>query len=99
MHHTLEVIDHVASNIPNASSSRPDKELVEREFILMINLLQHACKRGLYAFGSKTISREFLSLDLKKIINEYKNIWLLRNRPGGFIDSLAHFNIALRDYQ
>jgi hypothetical protein len=55
--------------------------------------------RGLYGFGSPSYSKNLLSVDLKKIITEYADIWLLRNRLGGLKDSLAHFEIPLRDYQ
>ena len=99
MNHTLEVIDQVARNISRSTSTRLDKDLLVHEFNLTVNLLRHACKRGLYGFGSTTISRSFLLTDLEKIINEYKDIWLLRNRQGGLKDSLAHFEIPLKEYQ
>jgi hypothetical protein len=99
LNHTLDVIGQVASNIPISDSTRLDKDLLRREFTLTVNLLLHACARGLLGFGSPSISRRSLSADLKKIIKEYTDIWLLRNRPGGLKDSLAHFEIPLKDYR
>jgi hexosaminidase len=99
MNHTLDTIDQVGENLSLFNSTRPDKELIEREFLLTSNLLRHACIRGLYCFGSTSISKEYLVQDLKKIIKEYNEIWLLRNRPGGLNDSLAYFNIPLKDYE
>jgi hypothetical protein len=99
LRHTMEVIDQAASNISRSTSTRLDKELLLREFYQTVNLLHHACQRGLFGFGSMNISKSSLSLDLQKIISEYKDIWLLRNRPGGLKDSLAFFEIPMKDYQ
>ena len=96
--HTLDAIDMVAVNISTATSTRDDKGLLEREFSLTVNLLQHACLRGLFGFGSMSNSRNFLASDLKKIIDEFTDIWLLRNRPGGLKDSLTYFTIPRKDY-
>lgn len=95
----LELIDQISSNIPEASSRRPDHQLLQREFHLTVKLLRHACLRGLYGFGSSQISASYLYDDLNAIIIEYKDVWLLRNRPGGLKDSLAHFDIVLNDYK
>lgn len=96
---TLKLIDQISSDIPGSSSRRADHQLLQREFLLTINLLRHACLRGLFGFGSSQISASYLYDDLKAIIREYNDIWLLRNRPGGLIDSLARFDIAFNDYK
>jgi len=98
LRHTLDAIDKVAGNISNATSTRYDKRLLEREFTLTANLLRHACLRGLFGFGSSSFSIRFLSVDLQKIVDEFTDIWLLRNRPGGLRDSLTYFNIPQKDY-
>jgi hexosaminidase len=99
LNHTQEFIDQVAVNLSHVTSNRLDNKILEREFNLTLNLLRHACMRGLYGVGSTTYSRSFLSLDLKKIISEYEDIWLIRNRLGGLKESLAYFEIPLKDYE
>jgi hypothetical protein len=54
---------------------------------------------GMYGFGSSEYSQNILSNDLERIIADYQQIWLSRNRPGGLKDSLSYFEIAMKDYQ
>ncbi len=96
--HILEIVEQLSMNLPHANSNRPDRELIQREFLLTINLLRHACQRGLFGSRETRYSKTFLSNELKNIVADYKEIWLKRNRPGGLIDSLAYFDIAMRDY-
>jgi hexosaminidase len=96
--HTLEVIEQVTENQSKITSLRPDKELLQREFKQTIDLLRHACMRGVFGFGSPEYSAKFLMDDLEKIIAEYQLIWLARNRPGGLKNSLAYFTPVKNDY-
>ena len=98
-HHTLDNLDQITPKIAQFSSKRSDEALLKREFILTVNLLRHAFIRGLYAYGSSEYSPVPLSHNLEDIITEYRQVWLLRNRPGGLDDSLTHFNIAKKEYQ
>jgi hypothetical protein len=98
-HHTLSIIDLVSENQSKSISLRSDKELLLREYYLTVDLLRHACMRGMYGFGSSEYSQNILSNDLERIIAEYQKIWLSRNRPGGLKDSLSYFEIAKKDYQ
>lgn len=97
--HSLEEIDRLSSLIASVNSTRPDGELLQREFIQTITLLQHACKRGIFGFSSTEYPKAQLLEELKNIIAEYKQIWLARNRPGGLADSLSYFEKSMRDYQ
>jgi hexosaminidase len=96
--HTLEIVEQLAVKLPQTNSIRPDKELIQREFLLTINLLRHSCQRGLFGLHEPRYSKRFLADELVGIIAEFKEIWLKRNRPGGLIDSLAYFDIPMRDY-
>ena len=97
LHHTIMVIDQV-SNRFKITSLRPDKELLLREFKLTVDLLRHACMRGVYGYGSPEYLPKYLLDDLEKIIAEYQLIWLSRNRPSGLTDSLGYFTHAKNDY-
>ena len=95
----LEAIDEVTAALPQAQIDRPDAALIAREFAQTVRLLQHACRRGLYAHNPRPALAHELAADLREIIGEYREIWLARNRPGGLVDSVARFEQALADYQ
>lgn len=84
------------SYMGKADMERPDGELIQHEFALTIRMMEHACRRALFALGKDDGSG--LANDLSEIIAEYRRIWLLRNRPGGLKDSLARLQKLQIDY-
>jgi hexosaminidase len=99
IHNTLETIEAAAKPLQSERSRRPDASLLRREFNLTAKLLQHACRRGSFGFGSAEYSSHSLAEELREILIEYQAIWYLRNRPGGLKASLAHFDLPLAEYQ
>jgi hexosaminidase len=95
----LDRLNQAESTIHTASPDRPDKHLLVREFLLTISLLKHASLRGLQAYLPDKYRKADLYANLDQIIDEYKSIWLLRNRPGGLQDSLAYFETAKKEYR
>lgn len=75
---------------------RSDSHLIRREFALTICMMRHACRRALFAFGKGDGSG--LAKNLSDIMAEYRQVWLLRNRPGGLEDSLARLEKLYTDY-
>jgi hypothetical protein len=52
--------------------------------------------------GRKPGSRgvvESLRRDMEEIVEEYRAVWLARNRPGGLEDSVRRMERILEDYQ
>jgi len=98
LHNSLNLIAQISENRFKYTSLHPDKELLEREFKLTVDLLRHACMRGIYGYGSPEYSPKYLLDGLEKIIAEYQLIWLTRNRPGGLTDSVGDFTHAKKDY-
>lgn len=96
---THEVIKKIAADNPTHSSLSADKDLLASEIKLTVDLLKHACMRGAYGVGSQDYNRQYLSIDLERIIAEYPLVWLSRNRPGGLQDSLSYFDTARKEYQ
>jgi hypothetical protein len=78
--------------------TRADAGLIRREVALTARLLSHACRRGEMLLGAEGQQKE-LREDLRQIIEEYRAVWMLRNRPGGLADSLAGFQELLAEYQ
>lgn len=77
---------------------RTDAPLVHREFTNTLRLLRHACDRWEVAFGKADAGvGETLKEDMAAFLEEYRAIWLERNRPGGLDDSMARFETARKD--
>ncbi len=99
----LPVLDQAALALSHASPGTPDASLVLREYDLTLRLLRHACQRGRLAQNPDTAGSAALrgepGRDLQGLVEEYRAIWLARNRPGGLADSLSRFVPAQADYQ
>jgi hypothetical protein len=98
LHETLAAIDQAVAPLPLAQSRRPDAALLKRELELTARMMRHAAQRGLSASGAPDRSPGELERDLGDIIEEYKAVWLVRNRPGGLRDSVARLERSRRDY-
>jgi hypothetical protein len=98
LHETLAAIDHVIAPLNATQSRRADADLLKREFELAARMMRHGAQRGLYAVGVPDRSTAELDQDLGEIIEEYKAVWLLRNRSGGLSDSVARLERSRRDY-
>jgi tRNA 2-selenouridine synthase SelU len=57
LNHSLEILNQIEEKFLVFCSSRSDGDLLVREFTQTINLLKHACKRGLFGYGSMSILR------------------------------------------
>ena len=78
---------------------REDATLIIEEVGLVIDLLAHACKRGLHLLGDVRFSSESLYTELEALIVRQRANWLERSRPGGLEHSLLRFKPVLRQYQ
>jgi hexosaminidase len=93
-----KAIDSAYSPLENARSARIDSELIHQEFRLAERMLRHAVMRARLAAGREDIKYAALYVDMKAIIDEYKSVWLERNRPGGMRDSISRLEKARSDY-
>ena len=95
----LEQLDQYSRLLADQASSNPENDLPVSEFILTIDLLKHACMRGIFGYNPARYAKKDLATNLDRIVARYQQIWLLRNRPGGLKDSLSYFEITKSDYQ
>ena len=82
--------------------SRPDADLIRREFSNAAQLLRHACRRASAVLAGSLADdgvRDALDQDMQALIAEYRQLWLARNRPGGLEDSAGRLERARADYQ
>ena len=96
----LASIDEVMTIMQNERMTRPDASLIRDEFRLTARMMQHACHRGMTAAAQASApSMSELISDIEEIIQDYRVIWLKRNRPGGMADSISRFKKILAEYQ
>ena len=80
--------------------NRSDAGLIQQELRLTIQMLIHACKRGLIIYkGDTNLKSEQLLHEIHDIKSNYKDLWHKRNRAGGLHDSLRRFDTIIMEYQ
>lgn len=98
LRHTLDTIDRAMAPLAGANSQRPDAALLHREFAMTARLLKHACRRALFAYEPDPALAAALEGDMREAAEEYRALWLARNRPGGLEDSIAPLEKVRADY-
>ncbi len=95
-----EAINNALAPLSQAQSSRPDADLIRREFASTARLMRHASARGAIVFGAEADTDELAALnqELRDGIAEYRELWLARCRPGGLDDSAGRLEKARADY-
>jgi len=88
------------SNLAEERMTRPDAGVLRSEMQLTAKMLKHACRRGLALIQKPVDSaNESFRNEWVEIIEEYKRLWLIRNRPGGMEDSVHRMELILFDYE
>ena len=103
MKETLDAIDAIMAPLAEAQMQRPDADLIRQEFSWAADMLRHACHRAIWVWSQmdgdedRTLKQRLLS-DAQELIAAYKRIWHARNRPGGFVDSVARMEKMRNSY-
>jgi hexosaminidase len=104
---TQAYLERTINQLSQARMARPDEALLADEFRLAAALMDHACRLGiarLEAVDNAMVNipmktREQLARELERLIEEYKRVWLSRNRPGGLKDSVGRLEKLFGLYQ
>ncbi|MFN8564410.1 MAG: family 20 glycosylhydrolase [Anaerolineae bacterium] len=99
LHATIEYVDAVIQPLDQAQISRPDADLIRREYRQTAHMLRHAARRALLQTGDTSVRKADLLADLDMLIEEQRALWLARNRPGGLSDSLRDLLAARALYE
>ena len=96
-------IEEIETNLDELKIQRSDANLLVSEFAWIARMLKHACWRGIWVAGKLTGEedqklRQYLLEDTDLLMKEHEKIWLARNRPGGFKDSLARLEKMQESY-
>ena len=96
---TSAYIDQIMTHLAAADMQGSDAGLIRREFTWAADMLRHACQRGVWMLdNTETNPGDSLAPEADRLIAEYREIWLARNRPGGFRESVARMEKMRRDY-
>jgi hexosaminidase len=95
----LDATEAAACRLAASKMDRPDAELVRLEFGYTVRMLKHACRRGMLAFENDPNLRAELDRDLTLLIDELRQAWLQRNRPGGLDKGIALLEKLRQDYK
>lgn len=82
----LTTIDRILAPLETSRMAREDADLIKREFALAARMMRLACHRALLADEPAQFRAKF-TVEIADMLEEYRQIWLTRNRPGGLKDS------------
>jgi hexosaminidase len=91
-------IERAVAGLAGARMQRPDAALVSREFALAAAMMHHAGRRARFVLAGTGTGAE-LDRDMAAMLEEYRAVWLARNRPGGLADSAGRLEGARQDYR
>lgn len=94
LHDTLDEIDALVQSMGRARVAALDAGLIQREFAHVARLLRHGAQRALFQMVDGEFSKDELAQEFDAIVAEQREIWLMRNRPGGLNDSIARLTHA-----
>lgn len=83
----LNLIDSTLPSLEKSQMTTPEAELVKQDFQMVANMARLACLRGLAALEKPQYLSEYHE-QVSTMLEEYKSVWLNRNRPGGLKDSI-----------
>lgn len=96
LQNALKAIDAAMQHMNNEAMTRPDAQLIRREYDNTARLMRFACHRGLgFLSGSNPDRDPTLRAELATFLEEYRALWLARSRPGGLRDSVRRFEELL----
>lgn len=87
-----EAIHAVIDQLDETEMACDDADWVLREWRNTCGLMLQGCSRGIGRLrglqGSHSFRRE-VSQDLRRLLHEHRELWMARNREGGFAESVA----------
>jgi hypothetical protein len=91
LNETLQAIDAAVAPLASTKMTRPDADLIQREYRYITRVMHHAVHRAILAIEGDQDG-------LEEIEAEHRELWLTRSRPGGLDDSTARLHKLAADY-
>lgn len=99
-------LDQLLQLLPHLHAKCPDGPLLEQELQLATRLMRHATRlasirlqTGLEIAELQQEIKRSLAHDLQQLLQDYRQVWHNRNRPGGLEDSIGPLVALLEQYQ
>lgn len=84
---TITTIDAAIAPIDSTRMAVADADLIVREFRNAAGLLRLGCRLGLHRLGKGDDTDDALRAERDRLLGEYRDLWLARNRVGGLRES------------
>jgi len=100
--HLKHMISHLSglkAKLSQTRMSRPDADLIIKEYQQAASLVQHTAKWLLFIRDESDQSAQDLRQELDTLIDNQRDVWLGRNRRGGLEDSIRRLQSMRDDYQ
>ncbi|MFX0063993.1 MAG: hypothetical protein ACFFC7_17625, partial [Candidatus Hermodarchaeota archaeon] len=98
---TQRYIDDVLRPLKNTDMDRKDADLIIKEFQWVADILKFACEYGVARINAgidipiseiPSETKSILAKKLTVLIDQHRQIWLERNRPGGLDNSITYLS-------
>jgi len=99
---TPETLREVLARVDNFERSMPSsRSILAQELTHTFRMVRAACHRGIAILTQTTHApecREVLAQELASVCDSIRQVWLLRNREGGLVKSIARLDPIKREY-
>lgn len=103
----LDYVSRMSDTLETADLQSEEAQLIQEEFRFAVKLITHGAKLGLFKYDStagtfaaseQQQQLEWMIDELDQLINEFRHIWLKRNRSGGLGENLYRLNVLKKQY-
>ncbi|CAK4867084.1 unnamed protein product [Aphanomyces euteiches] len=100
----LEYVSRISVELDLIDMQAEDAKLIEAEFRFAVRLISHGAKLGMlkYTIAEAGIEQqqqlEWMIDELDLVINEFRHVWLQRNRSGGLGENLYKLGVLKKQY-
>jgi len=88
-------LNDLLDTLTSIKTTTDNAAFAKQELILAAKMLRFATEKSLAALGENSAQQEALPSTLASLIQEYRSLWLQRNRPGGLDESVAYLEKSL----
>lgn len=87
----IEQVNEILSTLSQTEMQLLDGNIIRAELRLASDLMLHSAYRLLHLQGEKDRSAEELATEREELKARQREVWLMRNRPGGLEDSISRW--------
>lgn len=92
---TRKNAEELKATLKTLASTAPVEPIIARELEWVLDMQIHACRRGIQIFDGRP--PDLIYPNALELRERHKEIWDFRNRPGGYRDSRALFEVLTQN--